>query len=223
MIRRFVLLAVVLLAAYGGFRWGPRFFPPIERALGIESSEEVVENGPSPELAEETLDRFERFRAGEEGSRLMLGGDELSSVVRYALPGIVPPGVAEPTVELEDGKVTVSARVAVEDFPRLPSLDKIIGLLPDTVLIEMRGSLIPLDQAHLALVMDRIRAAKIPIPTRMMSGVLEGLGRKGPVSLPDDALQVPLPDGLESAFVQRDSLVLLRKQSEARPGGAAGR
>jgi len=66
----------------------------------------------------------------------------------------------------------------------------------------------------LALQVDRVQAAKIPIPTRMVADVLDGLGRQGPASLPEDALMVPMPDGLESIFVQRDSLVMLAKTDD---------
>ena len=205
-----VLVAVVLiLVAYAGFRWGPAIFPGIERVLGIASAAPLVADAqPTPELAEQTLDRFERFRAGEAGDRLMLGGNELSALVRYALPGIIPRGVTEPTVDLDDGRIHVSARVAVEAFPDLPRLDQIVGLLPDTILIEIRGSLVPLDQTHLALLVDRLQAARIPIPRRMVADVLKALGRARPASLPGNALEVPLPDGVRSVFVQRDSLVM---------------
>ena len=218
--KKVALLFLMLFSAYAGFRWGAAVFPSVERALGIAAAEAVAEvQTPNPELADRTLDRFERFRAGELGDRLALGSVELSSVVRYALPGIVPQGVAEPTIVLEGGRVHVSARVAVANFPRLPRLDQIVGLLPDTVLIEMRGSLVPLDQAYLALNVDRLSAARVPIPSRMVADVLTGLGREGPASLPKDALQMPLPDGVRSMFVQADSLILLA-DSIATPGGA---
>jgi hypothetical protein len=206
-----ILFGVVLiLVAYAGFRWGTAVFPGIERALGIDPTAPAVpEAQATPELAERTLDLFERFRAGEAGDRLVLGGTELSAVVRYSLPGIVPRGITAPTIELDKGRVRLSARVAVEAFPDLPRLDQIIGLLPDTILIEIRGSLVPLDQRHMALLVDRLQAARIPIPTRLVAEVLKAFGRSRPASLPDDALEVPLPDGLRSAFVQRDSLVLL--------------
>jgi hypothetical protein len=206
-----ILFGVVLiLVAYAGFRWGPAVFPGIERALGIDPTAPAVpEAQATPELAERTLDLFERFRAGEAGDRLVLGGTELSAVVRYSLPGIVPRGITAPTIELDKGRVRLSARVAVEAFPDLPRLDQIIGLLPDTILIEIRGSLVPLDQRHMALLVDRLQAARIPIPTRLAAEVLKAFGRSRPASLPDDAVEVPLPDGLRSAFVQRDSLVLL--------------
>ena len=221
--KKLALLALLLLAAYAGFRWGPIVFPAVERVLGI-TPVGADDDGPmpSPELAEQTLDRFERFRAGEGGDRLALGSTELSSVVRYALPGIIPVGISEPTVRLEEARVQISARVAVEAFPRLPRLDQIIGLLPDTVLIEMRGALVPLDQAHVSLLIDRLSVARIPIPSRLFSEVLTGLGREGPTSLPPNALLVPIPDGVEAILVQSDSLVLQSKSGEATngPGGA---
>ncbi len=220
MIKKLVWVVMLFAAAYAGFRWGPVVFPALERSLGIQPRVAVVdEAGPTPELAESTLDRFEQFRAGELGDRLALGGPELSSVLRYALPGIVPSGVTEPTVELEDGRVHLSARVAVDAFPKLPRLDQIVGLLPDTVLVETRGSLVPIDQGNLALLVDRLQIAKIPLPSRMVPDVLNGLGRQGPASLPADGLAVPMPDGLESVFVLRDSLVLLAKPTVAEGSG----
>lgn len=210
-LRRLALALALVAAAYAGFRWGPAVFPRVEAMLGVDAQgDAVAEPAPSPEIAEATLDRFERFRAGGEGQRLALGGTELTSIVRYSLPGLIPGGVADPEVRLREGKVHVSARVAVSSFPRLPRLDQVVGLLPDTLLMEMRGSLVPLDQTHLALVVDRVQAARIPIPARMVGAVLDGLrGDRGGPGLPEDALPVPLPDGLESVYVEGDSLVLV--------------
>jgi hypothetical protein len=219
--KKLAFLVVVLLASYAGFRWGAAVFPTVERALGISPSVPALDGPqPSPELADLTLDRFEQFRLGKGGDQLSLGSLELSSVLRYALPGIIPPGVDEPAVKLEDGRVYLTARVAIEAFPKLPRLDQIIGLLPDTIVIEMRGSLVPLDQAHLSFLVDRLSASKIPIPSRLVSEVLSGLGREGPPSLPKNALLVPLPDGVQSVFVQADSLVLIAEvTAEADRGG----
>lgn len=216
-IKRTFLILALLLAAYAGFRWGPAVFPRLERALGVEESGVAprAEPEPSPELADGTLDRFERFRQGDSGNRLALSGTELTSVVRYSLPGILPPGVEDTRVELEGERVKVTARVATRAFPQLPDLDAIIGLLPDTIPIEVRGTLVPHDQTHLALIVDRIRASHVPIPTRLLGDVLAGLGREPLAGLPEDALGVPLPDGLESVRVQNDSLILV---AEPPPG-----
>jgi len=214
LIRRLVLFVALMGAAYAGFRWGPVVFPRLEQALGISGDDEslAADAQPTAELADSTLDRFERFRAGEGGDRLVLGGRELSSVVRFSLPGIIPPGVSDPVVRLEDGQVHLSARVAVAAFPKLPRLDDIVGILPDTVTVEIRGTLVPHDQRNLALLVDRISAARVPIPARMVAEVLEGFGRGGRAGLGPDALPVPLPDGIRSVHVQRDSLVLIAER-----------
>lgn len=214
-LRRALLLLALLAAAYAGFRWGGAFFPRLERAVGLASSEAAApaEAPPTAELADSTLDRFEAFRAGRSGERLALGGRALTSLVRFAVPGLVPPGVSEPQVRLADGRVHLEARVEVAAFPRLPKLDEVVGILPDTVTVALRGTLVPHDQRNLALMVDRVSAAGIPVPSRMVGEVLEGFGRGGRAGLPPDALPVPLPDGVGSARVLGDSLVLLA------PGG----
>jgi hypothetical protein len=209
--------AVVALmgAAYAGFRWGPAVFPRVEGFVGWAGervseavSEVATEVEPTPELADSTLGRFERFRSGEGPDRMSVGGPELSAVVRHALAGIIPPGVDEPTVALSDGRVQLRARVALEAFPRLPALDEVLGILPDTVLVELEGSLVPHDRQNLALLVDRVEVARIPIPSRFVGEILAGFRRPAPDGFPSDALSVPLPEGLESVYVQRDSLVL---------------
>lgn len=206
------MAGVVVLAgvAYAGWRWGPAVFPRIERLVRGDSVAEAGAPEPSPEIAEATLNRFERFRAGEAGDeQLLLGGTELSSVVRYALPGILPPGVTEPAVELSDGRLFLSARVALNAFPELPSLEEVVGLLPDTVPIRMGGSFGPRDASSGVLYVDAVQAARIPLPNRFIPEILRALGREANEELPANALVVPLPKGLRSAYVRRDSLVLV--------------
>jgi len=208
-IGKIVTLIVLFAVAYAGWRWGPAVFPHLERWFGLGHAAVVAPTAaPTAEIADETLDRFERFRSGDDGNRMSLGGLELTSVIRYALPGLLPPGVVEPRVTLADGKVELSARVASEAFPKLPDLKQVTELLPDTVLVQIRGSLVPLDQNHLALVVDRVRIARVPLPRRLVPQVLDGLGRQKRDGAGEDALSVPLPDGLDTAFVERDSLVL---------------
>jgi hypothetical protein len=214
-VKRLIAFVALVLAAYAGFRWGGVVFPPMERWLGLSSHADSAAAGapvteaPSAEIADATLDRFERFRSGGGEDHLALSGTQLSSVVRYALPGIVPPGVSEPTVAVEQGRIRLGARVSLEAFPRLPHLDQILGILPDTVLLEMEGALVPFDPQYMALLVDKVSASHVPIPKRMFADVLQGLGRQAPSGLPPDALPVPIPSGVKSVYVQRDSLVLV--------------
>jgi len=43
----------------------------------------------------------------------------------------------------------------------------------------------------------------------MIPDVLKALGREYVGGLPDDAIAIPLPEGLKNAYILRDSLVLV--------------
>lgn len=209
------LVLVSLLAtgvAYAGFRYGDGVFPPLERWVGQDrEAEGVIE--PSPALAEATLDRVEAFRTGGSGQdRLLLDGPELSSVVRYSFPGLLPDGVREPTVGFRGDQMLLRARVAVASFPDVPALGEVIGLLPDTVDVLMRGALRPFGPNLSALYVDRVEASRVPLPGRMVPGILAALGRSDRNGLPSDALAIELPRGITSAFVESDHLVLLSEE-----------
>jgi hypothetical protein len=137
---------------------------------------------------------------------------EVASVLRYSAPGILPAGVSAPAVEFQDGVVELSARVAIQAFPGLPTLDGILGILPDTVTISIAGAIAPLDDEYIALIVHGVYAAFIPVPLPdgMTPRILTALGRRGRDGLGRDALAFPLPNGVRSAHVLRDRLVLAR-------------
>jgi len=200
-----VLLLLLVGGGAAAWTWGPDVVERFRNAGAAEPSANVA----SPELSDATLDRFEAFQRGGAGSELRLGDAQLSSLVRYALPGALPPGVDEPSVTVKDGRIGVSARVALSIFPDLPALREIVSLLPDTVTIEVGGTLVPFTEGRSALYVDRMDAARVPIPPRLFPEILTALGRTDVKDLPRDAMLVPLPQGLRSAYVLRDSLVLV--------------
>lgn len=221
---RVAAVVVLAVAAWVGWQKAPAEWKEKVEAAVPRQVRELVRSGSgedpaaplaTPELAEATLDRFERFRAGaDDEDRLLLGDAELSSVVRYALPGLLPPGVAEPGVDMSDGRIFLSARVAVEAFPELPTLEEVVGLLPDTVPIRMGGSLGPGDGSTATLYVDLVqirpgRGPAIPLPDRFIPEILRSLGREDREGLPPNAMSVPLPTGLRAAYVRGDSLVLV--------------
>ncbi len=201
-----VVLGVV---AYAGWRWGGGLFERAESLVAGDASAEMAGPMPTPEIAEATLERIEAFRSGETGDdRLRLEGIEISSVVRYSLPGIVPAGVTDPRVEMEGEDVFLEARVAVVDFPDLPALEEVMGLLPDTVRIEMRARITPFSADYAALTVRRVEASRIPLPSRMIPGILRALGREEKEGLSSDQMALPLPYGISSAYVDEGRLVL---------------
>ena len=214
-----MLLVFLIPAIYAGFKWG---LPSINGFLDSSPCEGCGEDGqPSVSLSDLTMDRFERLRWGESDDKLVLASVEVSSVVRYAVPGIIPLGLLEPRVEFEEEQVRLSAFVIAEKFPGLLKLDEIIGLLPDTIAVEMQGMIAPLDQGHFSLIINRLWMAKIPIPSSLIPAILTAFGREGRRALPRNALLIPKPDGIESAFVRADSLFLLantEREEHARDG-----
>ena len=217
--RKSMLLVFLIPTIYAGFKWG---LLPINHFLDSDNCEGCLEDAqPSMALSDLTMDRFEKLRWGELGAKLVLGSLEISSIARYAMPGIIPPGLLELRVEFEEELVRLSALVVAEEFPKLPKLDEIVGLLPDTMAVEMQGIIAPLDQGHLALIVNRLWVAKIPIPASLIPPILTAFGREGRRALPRNALLIPKPDVIESVFIRSDSLFLFaspEREEHARDG-----
>jgi hypothetical protein len=205
-----VTLILLVLAAYAGWRWGPQVFPQLHEWLGITGVEEIDGVVSSPEMADSVMAMVQIFRRGTGQSQLALGGSELTSVLRYSVPSLVPDGVFNPEVRLEGGRVNLSAKVALGSFPDLPELGPIIGILPDTLDVALQASLMPFGNGMAALLVHRLEASRIPLPRRMIPGILTAMGRTGRPGLPPEALLLPLPSGLGSAYILTDSLILTK-------------
>ena len=202
------LSAYVLLAA--SCAW--LFWSRSSGRLGGAATGTPPSSAVSPALAEATLDRIEGLRSGQSERPLALGGPELSSIVRYAVPGIIPNGVSDPEVRIEDGSVALTARVATMVFPKLPALRPLLAMLPDTVPVRIEGTIARLGRELLAFQVSRVEAARIPLPDRLIPQVLEALGRRPRKGIPSNALHIPLPVGLDSLYVVGDSLMLVTKR-----------
>ncbi len=206
-----VVLGVIVAAAYAGWRWGPAVFPRAERWL--EGRAEEVTPGteePSPEVADRVMARVEAFvESARTGDEFRLDDLEVTSVLRYASPGLLPAGIDEPTVWMEDGRLRLGARVTPSSFPDFPELEGILGILPDTVPLEVEASLLPFDDQAAAVLVQKIEAAGIPLPRRSYPTILTALGRRDRRGLPPEAVAVPLPEGLRSVYIAGDSLVLV--------------
>lgn len=206
-----LILALLLLTAWVGWRWGDRVFPPLERTLGLEARA-PVEASPSPELANETLRRWDEFSEREGERELLVSGVEATSVLRHALSGLLPVGIVEPRVEFNAGGMKISGRVARDAFPALPELGGAAGILPDTVPMEVSAALIPFEGDETALVVRRIAVLGIPLPRGAVPRILDAFGRRERPGLPPEAVLLPLPDDVLRAYVLSDSLHLVGRQ-----------
>ena len=203
-----VTLILLVAAAYAGWQWGPEVFPRVHEWLGFTGGGESSEVVSSQEIADSVLALVQGFQRGDGPDPLVLGDSELTSVLRYSVLGLVPEGVLSPEVMLEEGRVRIRARVALGAFPELPDLGSIIGFLPDTLDVALQASLMPFGDGKAALLVNRLEASRIPLPRRLIPEILTAMGRMDQPGLPPEALLVPLPPGLGSAYILTDSLIL---------------
>ncbi len=214
-VTRTVLLLVAVLAAYGGWRWGDAVFPRVEGMLGI-GRVEVTELPVSAETAARATARIEEFQVSEE-SELRLESSEVSSLLRYSIPGIVPAGVLDPIVVFEGDRMEIRARVLPARYSDLPQLSGIASILPDTVDIVVEGSLTLFDNEGSMMVVEGIEAQGWPIPSRVVPEILGALGQEPPPDAPASAMRVPVPRGIRGAYIEDGRLVVVRAQSVEDP------
>ncbi len=204
------LLALALLVSVTAVAWVYR--AELGRAwrdlTGRTAAAEV-----SPALAESAQIRLDDARAGRGPERVSLTQSELQSLLRYRWSDSLPAWVAVPTVELMDGRIRLGAAVPTRIFGALRELDEIASFLPDTADMAATGQFVPLTAGYVALEIHEITAARIPLPKRVIPAILNGVGRRATPGLAPDAVAVPLPPGITTAFVSGDSLVFIRTAS----------
>jgi hypothetical protein len=160
----------------------------------------------SPEAAERAERKLERLR--ENGEEVRLSGVELSSLFRFRGPVWAVNGVEEPGVEMNGETVVLSGTVSTDRLPSHPELDRIRGLLPESSRIEITGQMRPYETGRVALNIDQVQFAGIPIPQRYYPDVLQRIGRQEEPGLEPTALALRLPEGASTARVESGHLVL---------------
>ncbi len=164
---------------------------------------------PSPELADSAAARIASLDSGRQ-RRIALSEVELQSLLLYKFRSVLPGFVDSPRVELKGDRISVHARIPVDRLPQVSELGEAASFLPDTTDVAVSGQLLPLRKGRVALTVDQVTAARIPLPRRLLPGALRKLGRHDEPGLPADAMSVPLPPGADAAYVRNDSLVFLK-------------
>lgn len=199
--------ALLLLGAVVGAAWiyGPDAAREFRSEHGAASSAAAA---PSPEIAAEAVNRYQEVVEGEldEGEFTAV---ELESILTYRLPEYLPEGIDEPSIRFRDGELILGLRMARTLLPDVPELERIMEILPDTVPVQIRGSLLPVGEREAAFMVRRIDVANVPIPRRFYARILEGLDPREREGLPAEAISVPLPPGVGSALIRNDRLVLI--------------
>jgi hypothetical protein len=208
LVARTVLVVVAAAAAYAGWKWGDAVFPRVEAMLALGGAE-GTEPPVTAETAARAARRIEDFRASEE-AELRLESAEVSSLLRFSTPGVVPSGVLDPRVTFAGDRVEIAARVLPALMPGLPQLGGLTGILPDTVDVLVEGSLGLFGGEASMLVVEGMEVHGWPVPAGSVPRILAVLGREPPPGAPAAAVPVPALGGLKGAYIENGKLVLVR-------------
>jgi hypothetical protein len=207
--RRVIALMVLLAIAVGVFLYRERLRTAWHDLRGTQQHAPVA----SPELADLAERKLDDLRTGA-APQAVLSAVELESLIAFRYPGMLPAFLDAPAVELQGERLRLRARVPVDKLPDIEGLGPAAAFLPDTTELTVSGRLLPLQPGRVAFAIDDVSAQRFPLPRRLVPSALERLGRRDEPGLPRDAMALPLPPGAASAYVRRDSLVLI-----ARPEG----
>ena len=187
-------------------------FPRLETAIGIGDTEEsAAPELVTPEAADLAREKIEAFRESEDALELRLKAFEVSSLLRYSVPGVLPRGVVEPTVKMDGDRIELMAGVIPSALPEFPDLGGITGaIVPDTVSVSASGSLLPFGEQGSMLLLSEIVVGGIPIPSSAFPEILAALGRKDEQGLPASAILAPAFKEIRSAYIEGGELVLVR-------------
>lgn len=205
-----LLALIVVLAAYAGWKWGDVVFSRVETVAGLRGGVvDPVSDHVTPEAAEAAAARIRAFRASDD-PELRLASFEISSLLRYSIPGMLPTGVIQPQVSMAGDRIDIQVSVLPGAMPELPDLGAIVGILPDTVPVFVSGSLVPFGEDASMLLIHRIRVQGVPIPSPAFPEILVALGRRDARGLPSAAMLVPAFREIEGAYIENGELVLVR-------------
>jgi hypothetical protein len=196
-----VLLIAVLAVA------GLRFAGPIQHALAGLRGDRGGGTLSTPALADAAERKLECLSTGE-CAEAGLSSGELQSLIHYRYARVLPAFIDSTRIDVVGDRVRVRGRIASDRLPRFRGIGDPGAILPDTSEVAVSGHLVPLAAGRVGFVIDQVHASRIPVPDRLVPGLLRGIGRAPEPGLPDNGVALPLPFGAAEAFVRGDSVFL---------------
>jgi hypothetical protein len=159
----------------------------------------------SPEAAAAAEEKLRRLGAGEE---VRLTDSEVNSLFRYRPEVWSLGGMKSPMVRMRGDTLWLSGAVDPEYLPPHPALDAVRMILPDTVRVDLAGTVAPFNERNAAVEVGSVEIAGMPFPARYFPEIIARLGFPEQPGLPERAVALPLPAGIRSARVADGELIL---------------
>ena len=208
--RRIVVVMLVLALLAGAWLFRSQLIGAWQALRGGAEPELA-----SPELAERAERKLASLNAADAPARVALTSAELQSLVTYRMAASLPSFILDPVVTIEEGDLRVSARVPTDEVAGVRGIggsQEILSMLPDTTEVQAKAHLVPMRDGRVALAVDEVSAASIPLPSRAIPRILDSVGRKDEPDLPAEALALNLPEGVASVYTRGDSIVFVSRR-----------
>lgn len=148
------------------------------------------------------LHRLDSLGSGTSDS-VMLSGPEAATLAQAFAQRALPGAVDSVTIEFGTDEVTVRARV---DTHRVPvSLGPLSGITKDHEFIDAGGRLVYRRAGLAEWEVDRIRVRGVPVPKRLVSGLLNRLGGS---TVAGSTIQIPTPPSVTGLRVSPRGIVV---------------
>jgi hypothetical protein len=160
----------------------------------LDRGETPIENAASagPELARQVDAKVIALGQGEL-DEATLSVAELNAWIEHGLQGYFPHYVSDVVALIEDEKLVLAGRVAVQEIPGIERLGSWVAFLGDTASVTAQGRLDGLGPGAGVYYIDGIQVGALPLPDAFRDQLLAELGGGARPGLPDNAIAFELP------------------------------
>jgi hypothetical protein len=174
---------------------------------GMSSGARPTEPGPISEAnaaaAEAKLGRLLELR-----EEVQLSASELTSLLHLRSDDWSLGLITAPLLRITSDTIHLSGSIDPDQLPSQPDLDAVRLFLPDTTIVQIAGTLAPLDPGWAGVEITSLEIAGMPFPSAYFPFIVDRLGLPADDRLPAGAFAIPLPAGIGSARVSGGQLVL---------------
>ncbi len=161
-----------------------------------------------PDLARRAEDKIVALGQGEL-DEATLDADELNAWIEYGLKGYFPSYVSDVAAAIEEEKLVLAGRVALQEVPGIEGLGTWVAFLGDTASVSFSGRLDGLRPGAGVYFIEDVQVGALPLPGAMRDQLIMQVKGGAMGDLPANAVAFELPQFVTDVGVRED-LVFLR-------------
>lgn len=168
-----------------------------------------------PDLARRAEEKIVALGQGEL-DEATLDADELNAWIEYGLRGFFPSYVSDVAAAIEEERLVLVGRVALQEVPGIEQLGPWVAFLGDTARVSFSGRLDGLRPGAGVYFVDEVEVGALPLPSAMRDQLLAQLKRGSNGDLPTNAVAFELPQFVSDVGVREDQVFLRRSVDRGR-------